>query len=369
MQRSAIVFLILLRLVIGWQFLFEGVQKVQSTWKGPTVTNRPFSSAGYFREATGPLGGLWRWYMGDPNTDVLAYLEVKPQDESGEPATDKPQDRMPPKLEQEWDDYFKRFSSHYQLDDAQQKRAETILAQAKANVVGWLSYEPPASPAEQEKDTKYALDTTEQKKSFPSGDVKRRMSMAERIAEYKSKLAELPEARQRNWAFGKDVEGARLRATKAEIAALRSGMLKDLDGKTEELKKSLAGILTATQKAKDPVPPAKGDRVLAWLDWLTMWGLVVIGAGLLIGLFTRLNAWLGAGFLLLTYLAWPALPWLPAPPMSEGNAPYVNKNLIELLALVVIATTYSGRWFGLDGLLHAGRCWITGKPQSQPQQS
>jgi uncharacterized membrane protein YphA (DoxX/SURF4 family) len=367
MQRSAIVFLILLRLAIGWHFLFEGIQKVQSTWTGPTVTNRPFSSAGYFREATGPLGWLWRWKWGDPDKDALAHLEVKPLADSDEPATARPHERMPPKLEEEWDDYLKRFAEHYGVMDKQLEQAESKLAQSKSKVVEWLTYVPPATREEQDKDKKYSTDTTEQTKTFPSGELKRRLSMAERIKEYKSRLDDLPAARQRIWSMGKDVEGARLRAAKAEIAGLRAGLRKDLDSQTQEMKKSLDSVLTAEQKENEkPVPGPKGDMVLAWLDWLTMWLLVVIGVGLMIGLFTRLNAWLGAGFLLMTYLAVPAIPWLPSPPISEGNYVFVNKNVVEFFALCVIATTYSGRWFGLDGLLHNLRCWITGK-QPQPQ--
>ena len=45
------------------------------------------------------------------------------------------------------------------------------------------------------------------------------------------------------------------------------------------------------------------------------------------------------------------MPWWPTPP-QEGNYLFVNKNLIEMLALLVLATTRSGRWFGLDALIY-----------------
>ena len=60
---------------------------------------------------------------------------------------------------------------------------------------------------------------------------------------------------------------------------------------------------------------------------------------------------LAAGFLLSTYLSYPPFPWLAVPPKNEGYYLYVNKNVIEMLALLVLATTASGRWFGLDALL------------------
>ena len=48
-------FLILLRVAIGWHFLFEGIDKVESMRRGVTETSRPFSSAGYLNESSGPM--------------------------------------------------------------------------------------------------------------------------------------------------------------------------------------------------------------------------------------------------------------------------------------------------------------------------
>ena len=73
----------------------------------------------------------------------------------------------------------------------------------------------------------------------------------------------------------------------------------------------------------------------------------------MLGLFTRTNCLLGAAFLLLTYLAVPPFPWLPTPPNTEGFYFFVNKNLIEMVALLALATTPSGRWFGVDAWLGA----------------
>ena len=47
----------------------------------------------------------------------------------------------------------------------------------------------------------------------------------------------------------------------------------------------------------------------------------------------------------------PALPWLPLNPRAEGDYLFINKNLIELIALLTLATTQSGKWFGLDGFV------------------
>jgi hypothetical protein len=48
-------------------------------------------------------------------------------------------------------------------------------------------------------------------------------------------------------------------------------------------------------------------------------------------------------------------PWLPVSPKAEGNYLFVNKNVIEMLALLVLATLPTGRWFGFDAIL--SRIW------------
>ena len=56
---------------------------------------------------------------------------------------------------------------------------------------------------------------------------------------------------------------------------------------------------------------------------------------------------------MMTYLAVPAFPWLPSPPQTEGSYLFVNKNVIEMLALFALMCLPTGRWFGADGLLYA----------------
>ena len=65
-------------------------------------------------------------------------------------------------------------------------------------------------------------------------------------------------------------------------------------------------------------------------------------------------------FLLLTVLTQPSLPWIPAPPKSEGNYLVVNKNVIEMVALLALMTTRTGQWFGLDALVS----WAFGRRRS-----
>ena len=76
-----------------------------------------------------------------------------------------------------------------------------------------------------------------------------------------------------------------------------------------------------------------------------------IGVCLILGLFTPLAALAGAVFLGQIYLSMPPWPGLPPNPMAEGHYFIVNKNLIEMLACLVLACIPTGPWIGLDALL------------------
>ena len=143
------------------------------------------------------------------------------------------------------------------------------------------------------------------------------------------------------------------------MVRLRVGLLNDLDEYTQDLRKELEKIPTSEQKqataskGKTPQPEPPGKDKQHWIDLATMYGLTILGGCLIVGLFSRTSCLLSAGFLLMTYLCMPPFPWLPTAPNNEGYYLFVNKNVIEMLALLALATTASGRWFGLDALIHA----------------
>ena len=98
---------------------------------------------------------------------------------------------------------------------------------------------------------------------------------------------------------------------------------------------------------------ASQPNLLANADLITMWGLTLVGLFLILGLFTRLASLAGIGFILLFYLCNPPfLGYFYSIP-TEGSYLIVNKNLVELAALVVILVSGSGRFAGLDRILHA----------------
>jgi thiosulfate dehydrogenase (quinone) large subunit len=96
---------------------------------------------------------------------------------------------------------------------------------------------------------------------------------------------------------------------------------------------------------------ADPDR-LANADLVTMWGLTLVGLCLMLGLFTRVVSVAGILFLLLFYFATPPFVGYFYSLPAEGSYLIVNKNLVELCALAVILVTGSGRFAGLDRIVH-----------------
>lgn len=91
--------------------------------------------------------------------------------------------------------------------------------------------------------------------------------------------------------------------------------------------------------------------VLNAVDLLNTWGLIAIGLGLILGLFTRTAALAGTCLLALYYLFNPPFIGMDPSLPLEGNYLIVNKNLIEAAAMLLIAVSPSARLFGLDTII------------------
>ena len=83
---------------------------------------------------------------------------------------------------------------------------------------------------------------------------------------------------------------------------------------------------------------------------LTIVGLTCLGLLLIVGLFTRFSAVMAAAMLFSFYMAMPPLPGYPEA-IGPEHSLIVNKNLIEVFALLAIAAFPSGYWFGMDKIV------------------
>jgi thiosulfate dehydrogenase [quinone] large subunit len=92
-----------------------------------------------------------------------------------------------------------------------------------------------------------------------------------------------------------------------------------------------------------------GDSLISVIDNLNIIGLIAVGISLLIGIKVRWGCIGGLLLLMLYYLAHPPFPGLPQGP-AEGSYWIVNKNLIEMAALLVIYQFPLTTVFGLENL-------------------
>jgi uncharacterized membrane protein YphA (DoxX/SURF4 family) len=95
---------------------------------------------------------------------------------------------------------------------------------------------------------------------------------------------------------------------------------------------------------------AETPAVLRVVDLLNIWGLALIGLALILGAATRLASFGGLALLLLYYVANPPLVGMGSP-VAEGSYLLVNKNVVEMMALLVLALVPTGEFLGLDHLL------------------
>jgi uncharacterized membrane protein YphA (DoxX/SURF4 family) len=80
---------------------------------------------------------------------------------------------------------------------------------------------------------------------------------------------------------------------------------------------------------------AQNDTVMSFVDFLNVWGLVLIGAGLIVGVLTRVASMAGIVLLMLYYFAYPPFGnSIYGSP--EGHYWIINRNLIESIALLVV---------------------------------
>lgn len=286
------LFLILLRVAIGWHIYYEGRSKIESL-----DSSEPFSSESYLRNSAGPFASQFRDLV--PDVDSLNALD-------------------PDLLKQKWENELRRVASHFQFTELQQSVGQEALDETSAKLDAWYS-DPDVS---------------------------------KQISDYKDSLISLRmgEKEPPPLAF----EQERLADSRREVEAARKEVISQIDQWTDELRTSWIALAepdqveTAGELGAAPSP-------LDQIDAITMYGLTICGLFLIAGFLTPVAALGAAGLLFLFYISMPPLPGLPPNPRAEGTYLIVNKTLIEMIALLALAATPSGLWFGVDRLLFG---WI-----------
>lgn len=116
---------------------------------------------------------------------------------------------------------------------------------------------------------------------------------------------------------------------------------------------SSAGFLSESQWILSTVATwiISNDSVLEVVDFLNTWGLIAIGAGLILGLFGKIASYAGVILLILYYLTNPPLTGLEYSMPTEGNYLIINKTLIEAVTLFLLSIFPTSHLVGLDLLL------------------
>jgi uncharacterized membrane protein YphA (DoxX/SURF4 family) len=95
---------------------------------------------------------------------------------------------------------------------------------------------------------------------------------------------------------------------------------------------------------------AANPRILEIVDFLNIWGLILIGLALFFGVLSRVASAFGIILLSLYYVANPPFLGMDFGVPAEGQYLIVNKNLIEIMALCVFVIIPSRTLPGLDRL-------------------
>jgi uncharacterized membrane protein YphA (DoxX/SURF4 family) len=238
---------------------------------------------------------------------------------------------LPPTTQDLWKNFYTAFKSAYPLTANAEANVDAAFETAKLRLVSWYT----------------------DRDEFTGKDPKPGFGRLKSDYETKQKtLAAVKKDASEAEGFHKFLLDAATRKAEEDLKASHAALLAGLDSKYGDLKALLTAALPA-DVVKGPAESAeKKNAYVESLDWRTRWMLVAVGACLLAGLFTPLACIVGAAFLVLTYLTHPPFPWLPLPPGTEGNPIFVNKNVIEFLGLMVVLVHPTGRWMGLDALLH-----------------
>jgi uncharacterized membrane protein YphA (DoxX/SURF4 family) len=93
-----------------------------------------------------------------------------------------------------------------------------------------------------------------------------------------------------------------------------------------------------------------GNTGMWIVDTFNAYGLTIIGIALILGLFTRVALWSGAILLTTYYLAYPPFGGFSYGAPSEGSYLFVNKNLIELITMILLSLAGTDRFYSLDML-------------------
>jgi uncharacterized membrane protein YphA (DoxX/SURF4 family) len=394
MHKATRVFLVLLRIAIGWHFLYEGIWKIESDGAGRQyLTSRYFlqASTGRLRDFFGAAqpgtltipaadSRIDKW-----NDDIVAHFKGQnnaltvPQQKDLTAVAQELKDRAREALRtgenydavvaMDWTNIHEQVlkitakpDEHFTALEYLQGSTGPFRGVFRAMVPDVTGVERLTKASAQASIDEhyealvshYKTFSTEQKTALAKTRDELKKSIAEtlgdpmfqaRLADYKYGLKELREyERGADQPFAKE----RLDAYRTRLDTIAAELLAFVNEPMVELTRQAQTVATADQLNEGPAPRPRGQT---WfIDWAVKWGLVAMGLGLILGLFSQVAAAAAALQLAMFYFAAPPLPGLPAATMG-GHFNYIDRNLIEMIAALLLVTVPSGKWAGLDAWL------------------
>jgi len=303
--------LVALRLGLGCHFFYEGTWKIKH--------KEEFTAEPFLTQAKGPVAGLF--YAMLPDIDGRQRLRVE-TDANGKPTINA--DALAGRwneMRQQFVDYYRPAASDEAATAAHQ-RLQRAAERTYKDFKKWLE--------------EYFDQNVD--------DIAAYFGALERFDNNKESHEDATFQKQRRW--------DRMMELRRESAR----WIKDIEGQETAYKHSLYALLDEQQKEQGRMPaswnPFRWSRI-EQINFAVTYALTAIGACLMLGLCSRLAALGGAGFMCFVVLTQPAFPGIyPPDPPVVGHALLINKDFVEMLALLVIASVPAGRWGGLDYFLY-----------------
>lgn len=113
---------------------------------------------------------------------------------------------------------------------------------------------------------------------------------------------------------------------------------------------------------------ADTPSVLAMVDWINIIGLIVVGLTLLFGIAEKIGTAIGMSLLVLYWLANPPFIKLDFGVINEGHYLIIDKNIVELIAMLILFLFPTGKYLGLAHLLKKNRVKPTPEVVAVPEE-
>lgn len=317
----------------------EGTTKIKSG---------DFTAEPFLRAATGPFKSYFHGLLEDPwATQRLGIVIDNLQN--------PPQVTVDPTLTLAlWNDFVDQATQHYRFGDptwvveapsGTKNRAQVTPTSAKA-------FEGPGDRSAEPDLGGLILKQPERAKAIYETH---KQDLLNWLAANRTEIVEFFATSYRTEGFQRD--GEHWRETAAEVDSLRSqrdaiqtaryqkvrGWKAEIDAIWDSFESQINALALDKQTALAPIkvhrPFAQDQSKLRWINAFVPWFDLTVGVCLILGLFTRTAAILGAGFLASVILSQP--PWVP-------GAAATQYQIVEFAAMLLIAVSVAGQIVGLD---------------------